>query len=439
MRTMLLLTAVPFVLLAAPGDLDQSFGVKGKVFTKLQESGDSDRANSIIIQEDGKIVVAGSSYRGNSPSLFALARYDRDGKLDTTFGGDGKVVTEIGTIYAEINSIALRKNGDIIAAGNDRYYHSGNEEDDIVLARYASDGTYDAAFENQTDINDSNDLAEDLVLQNNGKIIVVGSTEKENRYRYFIMRFNVDGNNDGTFGKNTMVVSEYQTDSENDTANAVALQSNGKIVIAGASMKGGNYDFALARYNPADGSLDKSFGKEKTGKVVRAISGGHDLIYDIAIQKDDKIVAAGIMQNGNNFNLAVARFLPDGRIDTQFGNYGVVTTDIGGGYDEAKSIVIQPNGKIIIAGYGEKDGSDVVVLVRYKQNGGLDSSFGEEGIVLTKITDKNAYGEDVALQADGRIVVTGYSNDSSANDRRFTTIRYQGDPPALVPVYYLLQ
>jgi uncharacterized delta-60 repeat protein len=222
-------------------------------------------------------------------------------------------------------------------------------------------------------------------------------------------------------------------------ASTVAIQSTCKIIIAGASKKDGNWDFALARYSPLDGSVDTSFGTEGTGKVVRPVSGGHDLINDIAIQSDDKIVAAGLAETNGKFDFAVARYLPDGHIDTGFGDYGKVTTNTGDGYDEANSVVIQPNGKIILAGHGERNGNDIIMLVRYNPDGSLDESFGEKGILRTEITGKRAYVADVALQKDGKIVATGYSNDQNINERKFTTIRYLSDPPALSPIYYLLQ
>ena len=150
MRLFFTIIILQALLLASPGDLDKSFGNDGKVFTKVQEgqSETLDEAYSVAIQSNGKIVVAGgSNSNNNNPNLFAIVRYNPDSTLDKTFGGDGKVVTGIGSIADEIKSIVIRDDGSIIVSGSTRYrYGSNGTEDDIVLARYSPDGTYDATF-----------------------------------------------------------------------------------------------------------------------------------------------------------------------------------------------------------------------------------------------------------------------------------------------------
>ena len=148
----------------------------------------------------------------------------------------------------------------------------------------------------------------------------------------------------------------------NDSALAVAIQSDGKIVAAGYSYNGANYDFALVRYN-TDGSLDTTFNT--TGKVTTAIGASNDSAYVIAIQSDGKIVAAGYSDNGANYDFALVRYNTDGSLDTTFNTTGKVTTAIGASNDYAYAVAIQSDGKIVAAGYSYNGANDDFALVRY--------------------------------------------------------------------------
>ena len=204
-----------------------------------------------------------------------------------------------------------------------------------------------------------------------------------------------------------------------DAATSIALQSDGKIVVAGQSVIGGNDDFAVVRYN-TDGSLDTSFGTD--GKVTTAIGAGSDAASSIALQSDGKIVVAGYSVIGGIKNFAVVRYNTNGSLDTSFGTGGKVTTAIGNGGDIAYSIALQSDGKIVVAGYSLIAEFGDFSVVRYNTNGSLDTSFGTGGKVTTAIGAGNDFANSMALQSDGKIVVVGYYDNGDNLD--FVVVRY---------------
>jgi uncharacterized delta-60 repeat protein len=207
-------------------------------------------------------------------------------------------------------------------------------------------------------------------------------------------------------------------------ARSVAIQSDGKIVAAGYSNPGSNYDFTLARYN-TDGTLDTNFDSD--GKVTTAIGSGTDQAFSVAIQSDGKIVAAGYSNNGSNDDFALVRYNTDGSLDTSFDSDGKVTTAIGGSDDRAHSVAIQSDGKIVVAGHSDNGSNEDFALVRYNTDGTLDTSFDSDGKVTTAIGSASDFARSVAIQSDGKIVAAGRSTGSNDD---FALVRYAGTPPA---------
>ncbi len=314
--------------------------------------------------------------------LPAAPSWAADGDIDTTFGTGGRVTTDFGTNYDDAKAVAIQSDGKIVAAG--RSLNSAGDYD-FALARYNTDGTLDTAF------GTGGKVTTDFVD-------IVGKCD-------------VWGCND------------------NDVANAVAIQSDGKIVVAGDV--GRRDSFALARYN-TDGTLDTSFGtggKVSTYTTVGygapgytsgdAFSGGS--ANAIAIQSDGKIVVAGyigcsLQQVCNQFDFALVRFNTNGSLDATFGSGGIVVTAVGEGsdFDYANAVAIQTDGKIVAAGTtGPSSGyggtTDKFALVRYNTNGTLDTAFGAGGKVTTTIGTYSSNAYAIALQTDGKIVATGRS------------------------------
>ena len=345
-------TAAPEKWLSDPapflgsGKLDACvFGHGGKVTTPLGIG------KAVALQSDGKIVVAGSGSTSGGSDDFALVRYTSSGALDTGFGTGGKVTTPIGLGNDFGRAVALQSDGKIVVAGSTSSI-SGNS--DFAVVRYTSSGALDTSF--------------------------------------------------GTGGKVTTPIG-----SSTDFGNAVALQSDGKIVVAGYSYIRCNTDFALLRYT-SSGALDTSFGTG--GKVTTPIS-SNGFGNAVALQSDGKIVVAGsTSSNGGIFDFALVRYTSSGALDTSFGTGGKVTTPIGSGTDFGRAVALQSDGKIVVAGSSTSGGKDDFALVRYTSSGALDSGFGTGGKVTTPFGSGNA----VALQSDGKIVVAGSSNNGSLND-----------------------
>jgi uncharacterized delta-60 repeat protein len=275
----------------------------------------------------------------------------------------------------------------------------------------ASPGQLDPTFGDRgvviTSIQNHGGFASGLALQPDGKVVVVGSIWRSPGSAFVLARYKVDGSLDPTFGQGGAVITP--NDSDYSFGSDVALQSDGKIVVAGTS--GLSDHFALARYDE-DGSLDRTFGAG--GRVSTSI-GERSAIRALALQGDGKIVAAGWGDGG----FALARYLPDGSLDRTFGARGIAKTTIGLAAG-ATSLAIQPDGKLVAGGEATISYRQSLALVRYNEDGSLDRTFGKRGIVIGG-WNPNAAIYSIALQTDGKIVAAGTAGGG------FALARYRPD------------
>lgn len=399
---------------AAPGALDPTFGSGGKVTTPI--SSYDDAGQSAAVQSDGKIVVAGYSANGSSDD-FALARYTVTGALDTNFGSGGKVTTAIGVSSAG-NVVVVQSDGKIIVAGSS---YNGSDRD-FALARYTASGTLDSGFGSggkvATPIGSGHDYGYSAAVQSDGKILVAGYSWNGNNNEFALVRYTATGALDGSFGSGGKVTTMIGSSSK---GYSVAVQSDGKIVVAGSSINGSNSDFALVRYT-ATGALDVSFGSG--GKVTTPIGSADDQGRSVVLQSDGKIVIAGYSNyNGANYDFAVVRYMATGAPDPTFGSSGKVVTPFGSSDDIGQSMAVQANGKIVVAGFFYIGGNYAFALVRYTTTGALDTSFGSGG----KATSTAGWGASVAVQSDGKIVVAGAGYAVNLNYKDFVVVRHLGD------------
>src|SRR5919197_1255508 len=286
------------------------------------------------------------------------------GALDPSFGTGGKVTTAIGSHDDYADALVLQPDGKLVAAGGS----SNGPNDHFALARYNPDGSLDTNFKGTgkvTTVVGADDWVNALVLQPDGKLVAAGVSYQGSNSNFALARYNPDGSLDTNFNGTGKVTTSFGGTAE-DAVNALTQQPDGELVAAGISGNGSNYDFALARYKP-DGSLDTNF--DGTGKVTTAFGSGNDLASALAVQPDGKLVAAGSSDNGSNFDVALARYNADGSLDTSFKGTGKVTTAIGPGDDQANALVLQPDGKLVTAGSGYNGSDFDFALVRY-----LDSS-----------------------------------------------------------------
>jgi len=398
---------------AADGDLDTTFSGDGKETTAIGSG--TDTAWSVVLQSDGKIVAAGYSFNGSNDD-FAVVRYNTNGSLDTTFDTDGIVTTAIGSGTDTAYSVVLQSDGKIVVAGRS----SNGSNYDFAVVRYNTNGSLDTTFDTDgivtTAIGSGTDIAYSVVLQSDGKIVAAGYSRIGSNNDFAVVRYNTNGSLDTTFDTDGIVTTAIG--SGTDIAYSVVLQSDGKIVAAGHA-RFGNDDFAVVRYN-TNGLLDTTFSGD--GIVTTAIGSGTDGAYSVKLQSDGKIVAAGYSNNGINNDFAVVRYNTDGSLDTTFDTDGIVTTAIGLGDDIAHSVVLQSDGKIVAAGYSDNGSYFDFAVVRYTTNGSLDTTFDTDGIVTTAIGSVDDVAYSVKLQSDGKIVATGYSYNGSNHD--FAVVRY---------------
>src|SRR5882724_4408526 len=343
---------------SATGDLDPTFGAGGIVTTDFSDSFDA--ANAVALQSDGKIVAAGTTIKDFGSAFtqdFAVARYNTDGSLDNGFGAGGKVTTDFSGEVDAANAIALQSDGKILVAGfavTGRTMQFPNQ--DFALARYNSNGSLDASFGTggkvTTDFSGLFDMPLAIAIQNDGKIVLAGSDEDFSFHaRFALSRYNSNGSLDITFGSGGKITSVYPVFVQ---PLAAAFQSDNKIVVAGSTAGLNDLvgDFLLTRYH-SDGSVDTSFGTG--GNTTTDFFGRNDQANSIAIQGDGKIVAGGRANISSdafaNYEFALSRYNTEGSLDASFGTGGKLTIGFGGNDDECTAIAIQPNGKIVTGGF----------------------------------------------------------------------------------------
>jgi uncharacterized delta-60 repeat protein len=397
------LIAVPQYAHASDGDLDTTFGYGGRVTTDF---GKSDFVEALVIQPDGKIVAAGQAARNFDPASgdFALTRYHIDGSLDMTFGVAGKVATDFSGRVDLIYAVSMQSDGKIVAAGS----AISTFDSDFALARYNNDGSLDLTFGTAgkvtTKFSDLYDSINALVIQSDGKIVAAGLAAYDydlGSGDFALARYNNDGSPDTTFGISGKVTTDFS--GTLDYVSDLAILSDGRLVTAGQTLSN-SADFALARYNN-DGSPDMTFGI--SGMVTTDFSGLHDSANALAIQRDGKIIVAGMADDNlavRSGDLALARYNSDGSLDVLFGALGRVITNLIDTKETVSDLAIQSDGRILAIGVGFYPNS-IGAIARYDATGSLDMTFGANG----NVTVPDMFISAMEIQADGKIVAAGYS------------------------------
>jgi uncharacterized delta-60 repeat protein len=350
----------------------------------------------------------------------AAAAQVTPGDLDASFGGAGLVSTDFGGGEGG-SGVAVQADGRIVVAG------SG--DGDFAVARYKADGSLDTSFSGDgkqtTDLGGSDD-GRAVAIQADGRIVVVGSSNAPpipggaaQPWDFALVRYNVDGSLDASFSGDGMQITDF---GGVDRASGIAIQADRRIVAVGES----GSDFGLARYN-TDGSLDASFSGD--GRQTTDF-GGDDDAGGIVIQGDGRLVAAGGSFAGGDGDFAVARYKADGSLDTSFSGDGKQTTDFDG-YEYGGGVAIQADDRIVVSGTSIPSGADSdfgdFAVARYDTTGSLDASFSGDGRQTTNF-DVEDTGQDVAIGADGKIVVAGKSSpDFTLGRGDFALARYNTD------------
>jgi uncharacterized delta-60 repeat protein len=337
------------------GSVDTTFGMQGIVTTNVSEGPEG--ASAVAIQSDGKIVAAGSAGLGPQASRFALVRYHRDGALDTDFGVGGIVITDLSGPHEGAAAVAIQSDGRIVAAGA-AYASALWASGDVALVRYEPDGSLDRTFGIEgkviTDWSGVHDTARALAILPDGRIVAAGTSSFRDRPGYgLVARYNKDGSVDTSFGERGRVMIQGVDASD---VSALIVQSDGKIIAAGGfRSRGSSLDFGLVRYND-DGSLDSTFGAG--GTVTTSFGPWQAGVFALSLQPDGKIVAGGVadLEDYRGAAFGLARYARDGSLDTSFGSGGKVRAEVPAGTGAyLRSLGIQRDGTIVAVGSSNPD------------------------------------------------------------------------------------
>jgi len=338
----------------------------------------------VKVQNDGKIVVV-SNYNASPKNVSSIMRFEGNGALDSSFGFHWIDSLFSSSESKGVNSVGIQLDGKIMAYG----FHGQGLNMDFMFVRFNPNGTLDSSFGNNGvllfDVNSgSKDTGVAIAIQADGKIVASGMSNQN----VAVCRFKIDGTLDSSFGNNGISIIVNGT---TYTVRAMEIHTDGKIIIAGNT---------LIRLLP-NGNLDNTFGSNG----VRTIS---NIAEDVAIQKDGKIV---ICSSSSDF--LVRRYNLDGTIDTNFNHTGQSPTVWPSNYCNSRSIIIQPDGKIVASGfYHSHLTSELYAVARFKKNGTLDSSFGNGGKITTYVSGYEE-GYTSTYYPDGYLLVAGWSDNGN--------------------------
>ncbi len=400
----------------AQGVLDRSFGTPAGYVLYRGASGGQERGVEMAVLPDGRIVVMGYRHNGQDNDILLLC-YAGDGFPDISFGAGGAAVFHVpGSEDEKGLGLALQADGKIVVAGYARF--AGKR--DVLVARFNANGGIDRSFGTSGYVTyggagDGTDIGFGIAIQGDGKIVVVGEALHQRSQDALLLRYNKDGTLDDSFG--TAGVFVYNGGAgKADKGFAVAIAQDGGIVLTGSSIIAAKEDVLVLKVD-RDGKLDASFGRNG----VATYSGpGDESDYgnSVVVQPDGRIVIVGASIMGSQFDILVLRMNADGSLDTTFAGDGATTYGRSGDrYDYAWGAAIQPDGKIVLAGATSNGTDNDGLLVRFLPDGTLDVGFAAGGVFAFAVPGA---AEDslaaVALQADGRIVAAGHSNDGTNDD-----------------------
>lgn len=414
---------------AQAGSLDSTFSNDGILIDEVGSYTIS-QAVDIALNADGKLVVVCHVWNGSTNDI-AVTRYNSDGTLDTSFGDEGIKVFILSSILSIMTDIQIQTDGKIILAG---FMDSGaGDALDMTIIRLNEDGSLDSSFSGdgiQTiDINGDADYVMAIKIQPDGKIVAAGYTGLFDS-DFALMRLLPNGNLDPSFNGTGIVT--YDFGSPFDRGYAVDLMPDGRIIIAGSMSNGQSEDLAVIRYND-NGTFDSTFSND--GILTLSFSSGNDNCFGVSVQPDGKMVFIGTAYLTFSTNqISAARLNTDGSLDNTFSDDGIQLIGSGNNMDWGSDLVIQPNGKILIAGMTAPQGYTDFSLVRLESNGSLDASFGIGGFVSTPLNTDGDSPSAMVLQNDGKVILVGQVSYESIDAVKLAAVRYLGNSESNVSI-----
>lgn len=391
-----LITACAYAVTGLPGTLDTTWNGTGKVVTDID--GGTDRAVAMALQPDGKLLLV-----GECSGDFCVVRYLANGLLDTAWNGTGTVVTPIGGGADSAFSVAIQPDGKVLLAG----VCDDGTKSSFCAARYLPGGTLDTTWNSTgtviTAIGSGSASATAMTLQPDGKVLLAGycSIGTGSNNGFCVARYLSNGTLDTTWNGTGTVISAVGDRS--DLATAMALQPDGNVLVAGycAVGTGIDSDFCAVRYLP-NGTLDTTWNG--TGKVITPVGSGSDLASALSLQSDGKVLVAGGCAVGVGFAFCAARYLSNGTLDTTWNGTGKVLSAVSG---IAQAMTLQPDGKALLAGSCTGNTNTDFCAARFLANGNLDTTWNGTGTVVTPIGSDSDSARAVILQTDGKVLLAG--------------------------------
>ncbi len=384
---------------------DAGFGSSGVVIEDINAAGADNYLNSMVIDSNGKIVVTGSGNFGGGGYIMYVGRYNSDGILDTGFATNGFFVESAASIGRDV---AIDSSGRILVAG--RRYNGG--DNDAAVWRFNQDGSPDTTFNGSGyvvhDISGGEDGIQGMVIDSSGRIVVSGYSDNGSNYDMAIWRFNQDGSLDtANFNSPDGFVTHDNAagGSKNDIGLAIALDKSGRLVVTGKSNDiASNSDLIVWRFN-SNGSLDTSFDSD--GFAVWDNTGGNDEGQDVSVDEAGRILVSGYsVFPGNLKDMVIRRYTTTGSVDMSFGNNGVVSYNYNGGDDAGYGMTINSDGNILVAGIVHDTNIDMALWM-YDSDGSPVTSFGTDGIFKKDQGGGQDEGITVLIDPQGRILVGG--------------------------------
>ena len=375
-----------------------------------------DRGRDVALQQDGKIVVTGYMTNGLDNDLMVL-RFDPNGILDTGFGTNGVYIYDGGNGNDGAYSIAIQPDNKILVAGDS----SNGLDSDAIVVRLDTDGDPDPNFALNGiyiyDCNNSNDSAADIAVQSDGKIVICGSGSNGIDNDILVMRLTAEGLLDMTFDTDGLVM--FDGGNGYDFGSRLTIQPNNSIVVTGSSYNTLDNDTIVVRFD-ANGVPDQTFGNNG---FVLLDGGDYDRGFGVDLDSRGNILLTGLRTKPGldytDYDIPVFRLDPNGALDKSFGNNGIALYD-GGDREQCYDLVVLCDDSVLVTGHSgtSKAGASdwALVVLKYDPNGILDPTFANQGVYSYNPTENTEWGYGLALQPDGKIVVTGQAHNGTDDD-----------------------
>lgn len=416
-----------FALLAftSTGATDPGFGTDGYALTSIGTGTNvQSRAQSLIELAGGQLLLAGTGTLNGSPRA-ALARYSASGSLDTSFGSAGTVLSSAGAGETSARDVVQQADGSLLVAAT-----LNGATMRFATLKFTSAGSLDTSFGSSgvslTAFSGYNAECAAMATATGG-FILAGTLGGELVSSLGLARYTTPGSLSGSFSTDGRLEVNLRLTAPFAQARAVLQQTDGKIVLAGSVTTDNGTDFVVCRYL-ADASPDPAFGTQ--GRVIHAIGPEDDVAYRMLLQSDGKILVAGTSQEGGLEKACLIRLLSNGSLDPDFGSGGLFLDQTGGAGCGIYTLALQADGKIVAAGYMYNGTATVLqcALWRLTPSGALDTSFSADGRQVAYVTaaNRDTYANAIAVQADGKIVTAGPAfTDAGLTQASFGLLRFQ--------------